>query len=238
VNGLKPVKFADTKKVPRGNWIAAAGPTSDPVAVGIVSVMTRALTGPDTIITNPNRGYLGVIPVDDKDEDGNLRGAKLTDVVTGGAADKAGLKVDDVIVEMNGAKVASQAALRELLESHKGGDVLTVKAKRKGEMKDFKVFQNEMGAKEFPLSARRTGFPLVLQTDMVIDAKNCGGPVVDLEGNVLGINIARAGRVETWVLPSEVILPLLPEFKAGKFAPVSATITPPLPAAPSPHPKK
>jgi serine protease Do len=248
VKGLKAVKFADTKKVPRGNWLASAGPTTDPVAVGIVSVMTRELTGADKVITNPNRGYLGVIPVDDKDENGTLSGAKLTDVVTGGAADKAGLKVDDIIVEMNGKKIVSQATLREYLDTHKGGDVIAVKAKRKGEMKDFKVtlgsapkdrgaFQNEMGAKEYPLSSRRTGFPLVLQTDMVLEAKNCGGPVVDIEGNVLGINIARAGRVETWVLPSEVILPLLPDLKAGKFAPVSATVAPALPVAPAPHDK-
>ena len=66
------------------------------------------------------------------------------------------------------------------------------------------------------LSGRRTGFPAVLQTDMVVEPKDCGGPVVDLDGKVLGINIARAGRVETWILPSENIRPLLDDLKAGK----------------------
>ena len=248
VKGLKAVKFADTAKVPQGAWVASSGPTSDPVGVGNVSVMTRKLTGRDAAIVNPNRGYLGVIPVDEKDDDGKPAGAKLTDVVAGGAAEKAGLKVDDIIVEMNGKKIVNQAALRELLDSLKGGDVIEVKARRKGEMKDFKVtlgsaqkdrgdFQNDMGAREFPLSARRTGFGTVLQTDMVIEAKNCGGPVVDLDGNVLGINIARAGRVETWVVPGEVIRPLIPEFKAGKFAPTAATAVPALPVAPAPRAK-
>jgi serine protease Do len=243
VKGLKAVKFADTAKVPQGNWLAAAGPTSDPISVGIVSVMTRKLTGRDTVITNPNRGYMGVIPVDEKDDAGNAVGAKLTDVPTGGAADKAGLKVDDIIVEMNGRKIVSQATLREMLDTLRGGDVITVKALRKGEMKDFKVtlgsapkdrgdVQNAMGT---TLSGRRTGFPQVLQTDLVVDAKDCGGPVVDLDGNVLGINIARAGRVETWILPSEEIRPLLPQFKAGKFAPPTAVK---LPVAPAPHSKK
>jgi len=247
VKGLKAVKFADAKKVTQGSWVAASGPTSDPVALGIVSVMTRKLSGRDTLVTNPNRGYLGVIPEDEKDGDGKPAGAKLTEVVTGGAAEKAGLKTGDVVVEVNGKKIVSQATLREFLDSVKGGDTIEVKAKRKDEMKDFKVtlgkapkdrgdIQNDMGS---TLSARRTGFPLMLQTDMVVDAKNCGGPVVDLDGNVLGINIARAGRVETWVLPGEVIKQLLPEFKAGKFAPgTSTTSAPVLPAAPSPHEKK
>lgn len=240
VKGLKPVKFADTQKVPPGNWLAAAGPTSDPVSVGIVSVVTRKLTGRDTVITNPNRGYLGVFPADEQDEKGNPIGAKLTEVVPGGAGAKAGLKADDVIVEMNGKLITNQAAMREFLETLRANDVIAVKVKRKGETKDFKVtlgsaqkdrgdLQNAMGS---TLSGRRTGFPQVLQTDLVVDAKDCGGPVVDLEGNVLGINIARAGRVETWVLPSEVIRPLLPDLKAGKFSPVVAKK---LPAAPAPH---
>jgi S1-C subfamily serine protease len=82
------------------------------------------------------------------------------------------------------------------------------------------MIQNAMGG---DLSGRRSGFPAVLQTDMVLSPKDCGGPVVDLDGNVLGISIARAGRVETWVLPGENIRPLLADLKAGKFAPISAT---------------
>jgi serine protease Do len=232
--GLKTVKFADSKKVPAGFWVAASGPTSDPVSVGIVSVKTRPTTGRDAVILNPFRGYLGIFPEDEKDPDGNLVGAKIMGVAPGGPAFSAGLTSGDVICEVNGKKVDGQTGLRELLDSLKGGDVVTMKAKRKGETKDFKVtlgsvpqdrsdMQNSMGS---VLSARRTGFSEVLQTDMVVDAKNCGGPVVDLDGNVLGINIARAGRVETWVLPSEVIRPLLPEFKAGKFAPPAVAPAP------------
>jgi serine protease Do len=246
VKGLKPVTFADTKKLPRGSWVAASGVHSDPVSVGIVSVMTRKLTGRDTLVTNPNRGYMGVIPEDEKDDDGNPAGAKLTEVVPGGAADKAGLKTGDVVVAMNGKKIASQATLRSFLETVKGGDAIKVTVKRKDETKELKLvlgsaprdrgdIQNAMGS---ILSARRTGFPQVLQTDMVVDAKDCGGPVLDLDGNVLGINIARAGRVETWVLPAEVIKPLLPEFKAGKFAPEATSAeAPALPVAPAPHAK-
>jgi serine protease Do len=245
IKGLKPVKFTKTEKLERGSWVAASGPTSDPISVGIISVMTRKLTGRDAIITNPNRGYMGVIPEDDKDEDGNPSGAKILEVVPNGASDKAGMKVGDVVFEMNGKKITSQAGMRAYLDTLKGGDVVNVKVRRKDDVKELKLIlgsaprdrgdiQNAMGS---ILSGRRTGFPLVLQTDMVVDAKDCGGPVVDIDGNVLGINIARAGRVETWVLPTEVILPLLPEMKAGKFAPMTtnAVVPPALPVAPAPH---
>ncbi len=246
VKGLKAVSFANTTKVPAGNWLAASGPTSDPISVGIVSVKTRRLTGGDTIAANANRGYLGVIPEDEVDGEGKSIGAKIVRLSPGGAAEKAGLKPEDVIVELNGKTVSSQAAMREMLDALRSGDVVALKLKRKGEMKEFKVtLSGDTGLKErdmntlgsatgSTLSGRRTGFPQVLQTDLVVDAKDCGGPVVDLDGNVLGINIARAGRVETWVLPSEVIRPLLPQFKAGKFAPPAPKT---FPVAPAPRAK-
>lgn len=182
---------------------------------------------------------LGFVPADAKDGDGNAVGVKVVNFSLPSTAARAGLSKDDVIFEVSGKKVTDQESLYDALYSFRAGDTVTVKAKRKGETKSFRVsldadrsaMQNSLGSE---LSRRRTGFAEVLQTDMVVNAKDCGGPVVDLDGNVLGINIARAGRVETWVLPGEVIRPLLSEFKAGKFA-----VAPPkaLPVAPPPRPK-
>ena len=233
VKNLKPVSFTDSKKAMTGDWLAAAGPNSDPTAIGIVSVKTRKLTGLDTLIDNFNRGYVGIIMSqnDPKDENGKVIGAEISDLEKTGSGKKAGLLVKDVITGVNGFKVAGREALRLALENSRPGESVTLNVLRDGEEKTFKLtlsgsvgkedrgtIQNSMGGK---LSGRRTGFPTVLQTDMVLSPKDCGGPVVDLEGNVLGINIARAGRVETWILPSEQIRPLLADLKAGRFAPVS-----------------
>ena len=52
----------------------------------------------------------------------------------------------------------------------------------------------------------------------MLKPNECGGPLVDLDGRVIGLNIARAGRTETYAIPSEVILQLLPELLAAKPA--------------------
>jgi serine protease Do len=76
--------------------------------------------------------------------------------------------------------------------------------------------QNQMGSE---LSEKRSGFPTYFQTDTVIKPRDCGGPVCDLEGHVIGINIARVGRVESFSIPSPSLTALLPDLKSGKFSP-------------------
>jgi serine protease Do len=83
-------------------------------------------------------------------------------------------------------------------------------------------FQNSLGG---PLSRRRAGFPLVLQHDTVLNPKECGGPLLNIDGEVVGVNIARAGRVETYALPASVVKPLLDDLKSGKYPPSSEAAT-------------
>jgi serine protease Do len=54
-------------------------------------------------------------------------------------------------------------------------------------------------------SGRYTGFPCVFSTDIFVLPEMCGGPLVNRQGHVVGIAIARANNnVETYVIPSEI----------------------------------
>jgi serine protease Do len=219
---LHPISFSPARRTAVGNLVAAASPGTGPQSAGIVSVAPRNL-----------RGYLGVFL---SRVDPDKGGAKVDDIAAEGAADTAGIKKGDVICELNGKMVAGEQALRKLLESYKPGDEVRIKLQREGKEIEKKLtlggpgvppssgpnrgdIQNTLGGHK--LSVRRTGFPTILQTDMILKPEHCGGPVVDLDGKVLGVSIARAGRVETWVLPSETISPLLADMKSGKYPPIS-----------------
>ncbi|MBX9624863.1 MAG: hypothetical protein K2X82_13745 [Gemmataceae bacterium] len=56
-----------------------------------------------------------------------------------------------------------------------------------------------------PLSLRRDGFPAVFAHDAGVRPEDCGGPVVDLHGRVVGINIARADATRTLAIPADVV---------------------------------
>jgi len=55
------------------------------------------------------------------------------------------------------------------------------------------------------ISARATGFRNIIQHDTVLSPQNCGGPVIDVDGNVVGMNIARAGRVCSYAIPAKLV---------------------------------
>lgn len=241
--GLIPLAFGDSKVAALGNWLAAAGVGSDPAGVGIVSVVTRSFSKLEQgEFLNANRGFLGIEMKLETLTDG---GAEISKVSPGGAAEKAGLKKGDVIRRVDGKAVADFTALRELLNDYRPNQKVKLDVNRKGEALELTAtlagppagmsnrgdIQNSMGG---ALSNRRGGFERVLQTDMVVDPKNCGGCVVDLDGRVVGVCIARAGRVETYVLPGEVVRPLIADLRAGKFPPPAPPA--PLPTAPAPRP--
>ena len=56
-----------------------------------------------------------------------------------------------------------------------------------------------------PLSQVRLGFEEVIQHDTVIRPEHCGGPLCNLKGEVIGINISRVGRFETLAVTSKVV---------------------------------
>jgi serine protease Do len=233
--GLSPVLFADSKNMPVGSWVVCPGTGDDPVAIGVISVATRDVpNGGGPIDTaSPNAGYLGV------QFDTDFAGIRLLAVLPKTPAEKAGLKKGDIILALQMKSVTGIEEFQGLMQQHKSGDTVALKIKRGDEELEIKPtldkrpanrgdLQNNMGSK---LSSRRTGYPTILQHDSVLLPEDCGGPLVDLAGRVLGINVCRAGRVESWTVPTEVIRPLLVEMKTGKPAPAAGLFKePPTPA--------
>lgn len=212
------ISWRDESTPPVGSFLATSGPAEDPTAIGVVSVEPRKIQAPS--------GILGVLIEDDS------KGARIDQVMPGSAAEQAGLQVNDVIARFNNTKVEGRESLiskvktllpgtRVRLSILRGDATLTLKATlgdrdRIDPRAQRGNFQNSLGGE---LSERRAGFPSVLQHDTVLQPEQCGGPVVDLDGKAVGINIARAGRVESYALPVSVIEPLISQFLAGNFSP-------------------
>ena len=69
------------------------------------------------------------------------------------------------------------------------------------------------------LSKRRQNFPSAVQHDTFLKPEDCGGPVVNVDGKVVGINIARQGRVSSLMLPATLAKKIVEDLKTGQWAP-------------------
>ncbi|MHB1424487.1 MAG: S1C family serine protease [Gemmataceae bacterium] len=221
VKELKPVDWHDSKNDAVGSWVATPGMNRDPVAVGVISVSARKIRGTELVRRVSSGGFLGIKIEAVKD------GVKVAAVIPEGAAEKVGFEEGDIIVAFGRTRITDPDALLKALEKTRVGQKVTVRVKRGSEEvelnpklgprpEDRADFQNKLGSK---LSDHRTGFPMVLQHDTILRPVDCGGPLVDLDGQVIGINIARAGRTETLAIPAEVVKTLLDDLKSGKLAP-------------------
>jgi serine protease Do len=208
-----PVLDLSTKDSPEvGSWLASVGTSKDPVAVGVVSVAAREIP--------PQAGVLGVV----LDTELPL----VVAVAEESPAEQAGVKAQDRIVQVAGKSTPTRARLKEVVASFNPGDDIEFIVERDGKRLSLKAtlggefpgfmgrhdFQNSLGGK---LSVRRFGFPLAFQHDTALKPSDCGGPVVDIDGRVVGFNIARSGRTESYALPISAVQKVAAELMAEKL---------------------
>jgi serine protease Do len=203
-----PVVQWNTATLTVGSWLATpaivgAGAENNPVAIGVLSVAARQIL--------PPQAALGI------QLDTTADVARIARVEADLAADRAGMKAGDVIRQVNGKPIEGAGQLKRTITSYQPGDKVTLVVERQGQEHtlyatlgsmaqlvhgDRAEFQNSLGG---PLSDRRAGFPLAIQHDSVLKPSECGGPLVDLDGKAVGLNIARAGRVESYALPASLV---------------------------------
>ncbi len=82
------------------------------------------------ILETKDQGFLGVTPTDVTEEISRMYkipvGVFLSEVMEGGAADKAGLLQGDIITKINDKEITSSTQLREMVSSIKAGTDITV----------------------------------------------------------------------------------------------------------------
>ncbi|WP_411827375.1 S1C family serine protease [Luteolibacter sp. AS25] len=214
--GLTPADFAESSDgLEQGTWLVVNGATSRTkrrILAGIVSASPREI--------EPDGGaVLGVELEEEKDA------LMVKAVSEKSGAEEAGVKVGDQILSVDGEGISGVGGLTEFLKDKKAGKSIDLMVIRDGEEILLKVrlsargevFQeldrNDQMSGDF--SERRSGFPRVMQHDILANSSTMGGPVITLDGKVVGMNIARANRAETFAIPVEELKKLADSMLAG-----------------------
>ena len=154
-----------------------------------------------------SRGFLGVVPSTYEDN----QGALLNEVTEDGAAKRAGLLVGDVITKLNDTMIRTQQDMRNFLLKADPNVVITATLRRDEDELTKSITlgavpnDSRHAADMMSKSARRDGFQQVFPHDADIDPDECGGPLFDLSGRFVGLNIARNSRVRSFALTASTL---------------------------------
>tara|TARA_B100000029_G_scaffold311335_1_gene303850 strand:- start:2043 stop:3110 length:1068 start_codon:yes stop_codon:yes gene_type:complete len=210
---LAVVSWQNAEDPAVGSFLATSGPAELPVAVGVVSIHRRRI--PHLF------GFLGIGFED------TAGGARISRVMPNSGASRIGLKAGDVITRVAGTRIPRGEVLRNQIRKFRPGEILPMRVRRgtvefdanarlgspAQHLQNRSIFMNKLGGQ---LSFRRGGFPNAFAHDTVLKPEQCGGPLVNLQGKVVGINIAREGRTESHAIPAAVIVGLIEDLKSGK----------------------
>ncbi|MBN1911305.1 MAG: trypsin-like peptidase domain-containing protein [Pirellulales bacterium] len=223
-----------------GQWVAAPGLSEDPLAIGVVSVPRRPIP--------PPHGSLGVQTIN------SPKGPQIVLVIPKSPADLAGVKKGDIVTHVNDVPTKTQEELAKELQKHKPGTKIELGVLRGDKTLKLSVRLGvivtasskkwDMFHKAGGQSTRHDDFPIALQHDTVLGPTDCGCPLVGLDGKVVGVNIARGGRTESFCVPTNALILLMYDLMSGRLRPGSSPASPAVTInakpkeGPKPEPKK
>jgi S1-C subfamily serine protease len=217
----KFVEFKQDYPVERGDVLFTVGQKVTPIAVGVATVAPHVvpIDQPECqdcvdlgVTVSRDSVTAEVESIDPFGEIAGvaaLVGAKIERVYPRTIGERIGLLKGDVLLSVNQQPVSDSLTLGSVGSKVRVGQTLVVTVVRSGEIKKLsrkvdhfsrRIYHDRWGGG--PFSERRFGFGLTIVHDTLLEPKQCGGPVVDIDGNVVGINIARSTRVATLAIPS------------------------------------
>lgn len=144
---------------------------------------------------------------------------RIAELSPNGSAVLAGMQVGDELSQLDGKALTGLTGIGELLMAAQPGDWLSIDIRRA--MKQFSLqaqLQHDpaqqfektefLDGRSGSVSQRRSGFPSVLQHAIALDPATCGGPLLDIHGHIIAINIARRARESTLAVPLDEVLKL------------------------------
>lgn len=220
--GLVAAKFSDVE-TPVGTLIAAVSTGEDPIGLGVISVAARSLD-------ESSKGFLGISM---SRENAPPKGVLIGEIIPGGAAERAGMLKGDVILSVDSEDIIHPRQLQKLVAGLKPEQNVKVQIDRDGKTQELQLSlgnraevadafdqrqYDQTALMGSSLSKNASGYPNALQSDLALQAEDAGGPVIDVNGFIVGLNIARSERVSTFLIPGKIVNALLIDVQSGKFS--------------------
>lgn len=204
---LKSLDFKGDFKKEKASWLVTPlyGLESK---IGIVSSVSRDIKRVS--------GVIGIM-LGDEVKDGIV----INGAVEKGPAHTAGVRSGDILFKVDGQKIQKRDELLDYLKDKSPGTNVEITVRQNGKdlnrkillgdrTQTFGMFNRNLEMSGI-VSKRVDGFKSVIQHDIPIEHYDTASPLLDISGNVIGLNIAKANRSEAYALPNSEVRRALTE---------------------------
>ena len=222
-DNLTPIEW-ENNRPSTGRLLISPDSSGRPILPGVVSI-------PPLELITSFQGFLGV-----RLSPGKRRGTRslVGSLVEGGAAARDGIEVGDVILSVDGKAVGGVSDTMARIKSITPNQLVKIRVLRGDIIRTIAVtltprfvsdrqdallshYTDERSTGRFA-SVHNSGFPEVIQHDTDLFPHQCGGPVLDIHGRAVGMNIARAARIISYAIPADAVQRVYQSLRADGLA--------------------
>jgi serine protease Do len=212
------IELDDIDTLPTGTMIASISPEGLPRTLGIVSVAPRTLADahpPQYKLPLQLKADQGFLVLDQESKSGP--GIQI--MMPHGIAKVAGVKAGDRLTSVDGQPINSQDDFVKEMNGKRSGDVISAEVDRDGHLLSLRIpLLPEVEAGALNATWRSDDYPIAFEYSPPVRAIECGGPLLDLLGRVVGITVGRPNSHAGWAIPISVIRQIVADAKKGKLA--------------------
>ena len=210
-SNLKAIDIKSKKDQTIGKFIATVGFGDTILYTGIIGVQPREIPIKSSAI-----GYLGV-HLDDT--------LMVKMPVEGSPAFNIGIQKGDKIVKLDSTVLRNYADFKSSIRTKKPGQRINIGIKRNGKSLGFtvKLIKNNASWKKYYYKSDvaghnwSDGFTSAFTHDMPLKYNDVGTPVINLDGEVIGINIARENRPCSFAIPCKEVLKIFANYQTNFY---------------------
>jgi serine protease Do len=196
---LTPLNLELASQVKVGELLGVVTDGDDINLSGVLGLASRKIEG-------SSRSFLGV-------QFAQQEGAVVDYVLEESAAEKYGIQAQDEIIKFNASKVSKRQDLLEALSKTKPNQEVKITVLRNNQEKQVAVVLGKRSSRSHhhhpadyvEVNDRNDDFPYAFTHDMPLQKNQCGSPVINLKGEVIGINIARKNRTSSLAIPLDYL---------------------------------
>lgn len=213
---VRPVAWSQGASPPVGRIILPVGPDGRALSVGIISVALRHLEhSQQPSYDLPLRIKADRPPMFGIANDGEY-------VIDGlrGLPKSVGILPGDRLHSVAARRIASDEDVAKAVEGRLSGDVVPVVVVRDGKALSFELpLLPAVKGGSWNRTWRCDDFPIALEYSPPVATTECGGPIVDRSGRVVGVTVGQTTDACGWAIPADEVRLIVDDARKGELMP-------------------